>query len=218
MHSLQHCFVQTHICKKDFLEWVNFTYNHSWLWFKWFWNLYCTRKGSHIHYFEETSWTLKPKKKYIQAEISCCMMKSSYYGTRLETWLLQFAPLKDLPSILSFEEEKNSLTWKMPDKSSKRRRHSAPVLLGSAAKKQIFNVSQCQQICMNVCQFGHMTHIFHLIPDGRQHTQPGWLFGSSSKAGGPSSCSTNCPLALSSNISATIPLWFGCFPSRHLDK
>ena len=55
MQSLQHCFVQTHICKKDFLEWVNFTYNHSWLWFKWFWNLYCTRKGSHIPYFEETS-------------------------------------------------------------------------------------------------------------------------------------------------------------------
>ena len=30
-----------------------------------------------------TSWTLKPKKKYIQAEIGCYMMKSSYYGTRL---------------------------------------------------------------------------------------------------------------------------------------
>ena len=83
---------------------------------------------------------------------------------------------------------------------------------------QIFNISQCQQLYMNFCHFGHLTHIFHLIPDGRQHTQPGWLFGSSSKAGGPSSCSTNCPLALSSNISATIPLWFGCFPCRHLDK
>ena len=124
----------------------------------------------------------------------------------------------NLPSIFSFEEEKKSLTWKRPDKSSKRRRHSAPALLASAAKKQIFIIFQCQQIYMNLCRLWHVTHIFHLIPDGRQHTQPFWFFGSSSRAGCPSSCSTNCPLALSSNISATIPLWFGCFPSRHIDK
>ena len=187
------------------------------MWFKWFWNVYCTRKGSHIHYFEETSDPIH--KLDFEAKEKVHPSWNRLLHDEIKLWGLGFRhDHYNLPSIFSFEEEKKSLTWKRPDKSSKRRRHSAPALLASAAKKQIFIIFQCQQIYMNLCRLWHVTHIFHLIPDGRQHTQPFWFFGSSSRAGCPSSCSTNCPLALSSNISATIPLWFGCFPSRHIDK
>ena len=186
------------------------------MWFKWFWNVYCTRKGSHIHYFEETSDPIhkldfEAKEKVHPSWNRLLLMKSSYGDSALDmiiTICRAFSRLKKKKNLL-------------PEKGPTRVARDAAIVhppFWDRLQIQIFNISQCQQLYMNFCHFGHLTHIFHLIPDGRQHTQPGWLFGSSSKAGGPSSCSTNCPLALSSNISATIPLWFGCFPSRHLDK
>ena len=102
-------------------------------------------------------------------------------------------------------------TFVSPEKGSTRVAGDAAIVhppFWDWLQKNRFSISLSanKYVYMNFCQFGHMTHIFHLIPDGRQHTQPCWLFGSSSKAGGPSSCATNCPLALCSNISATIPL------------